>query len=285
MTRQYHRTKDYEKRKFFKSKENVEKVITLYNDGYSSNKISEILSVSKSSILKLLRKENIDRRDLSTAHKKFSVNENIFEKIDTHEKAYWIGFLTADGTITNGKLKLALSIKDMDHLEKFKIFMSSNYPIHIYKQLLGKTSVIKDKTKEYYYGIIEFTSKKLVIDLEKYSITPRKSFTVQFGLNIPKEYICSYMAGLVDGDGFITISNNKIHFGFVSHEQFAKEFAKQLMQECDLKENNLVPHGNVYVVRYSGKQVEKIIHFLYNKTSIFLDRKKNKLDFFEKNIS
>lgn len=220
-------------------------------------------------------------RDASTSHQIYSVDETIFENIDSHEKAYWIGFLTADGTVTGGRVKLALSTKDIDHLQAFKKFMKATHPILSYKQLQGKTSVVQNKTKDYYYAIIGFSSKKLIHDLLRYSITTNKSFTVKFGQNIPDKYMNSYMAGLVDGDGFITVSKGKIHFGFLSHKRFAKEFQQYLSKTCDLRQNKLSKHENVWVVRYSGQQVQKILEFLYSNTPIFLNRKKSKLDFFK----
>lgn len=255
-----------------------EEICNLYTGGKSSNKIAEKLCISKSSVKKVLRKHNIVIRDASTSHQIYSCDESIFEVIDSHEKAYWVGFLTADGTISGGRVSLAVANKDIKHLEAFKKFLNATHKIHTYKQLGGKNSIIKSN-KDYYYSIISISSKKMIADLAKFSVKARKSFTVKFGQSIPKQYLCSYMAGLVDGDGFITISNDKIHFGFVSHEKFAKDFRKQLMRACNLSENKLANHGNVKVVRYSGQQVEKILNFLYCETPIFLERK-NKLHFF-----
>lgn len=269
-----------ESRNNLKSKE--QEICNLYANGESSNKIAEKLNLSKSSVKKILKKHDISIRDTSISHQIYKVDENTFENIDSHEKAYWVGFLTADGTITGGRLKLALAIKDIDHLDAFKRFMKSTHPILTYKQLQGKTSAVKNKSKDYYYAIIGFSSKKLIKDLSKYSVTKCKSFTVKFGQCIPNKYLCSYMAGLVDGDGFISISNGEIHFGFVSHEIFVQDFQNYLMKKCNLQKNKLANHENVKCVRYGGKQVKRILEFLYSDTPIFLHRKKNKLDFFQK---
>ena len=59
--------------------------------------------------------------------------------IDTEEKAYWLGFIYADGYIINsikGKTSDAFGItlqeKDKGHLEKFKKSINSNHPILTY---------------------------------------------------------------------------------------------------------------------------------------------------------
>ena len=55
----------------------------------------------------------------------YKYNENFFEKIDSPRKAYWLGFLYADGCIASGKrsdIELSLQLSDKEHLQKFKIF-------------------------------------------------------------------------------------------------------------------------------------------------------------------
>ena len=44
--------------------------------------------------------------------------------MDTPEAFYWIGFLLADGSFYDNRLKLGLSIKDADHLYKFANFIN-----------------------------------------------------------------------------------------------------------------------------------------------------------------
>jgi hypothetical protein len=66
-------------------------------------------------------------------NKKYNFNENYFEKIDTEEKAYWLGFITADGSINLGygkqkfyQLHINLKGGDYSHLEKFQKAIERN---------------------------------------------------------------------------------------------------------------------------------------------------------------
>jgi hypothetical protein len=193
--------------------------------------------------------------------------------------------LTADATITNGSLKLALATKDIEHVEKFRRFMKSNHPIHIYKQLVGKSSIVKNRDKNYYYGIISIHSTQIIKDLSQYSITANKSFTTEFAKNVPNKFINSYMAGLVDADGFVTISNNKITIGFLSHNDFAINFNAALHKNLCLNDNKLLPHhtsNGLKIVRFSGTQVLEIGNFLYADTPTCLERKRDKISNFFK---
>lgn len=55
---------------------------------------------------------------------KYTFNENIFSIIDNEEKAYWLGFLYADGYLTDqGLFGCALQEKDKAHLNKFLTFL------------------------------------------------------------------------------------------------------------------------------------------------------------------
>lgn len=98
--------------------------------------------------------------------KKYQVNENYFEKIDSEEKAYWLGFLYADGNVRmhknkSGILKLKLKQSDKKHIEKFSKCLNSNYPIK------SGIEIIKNKGKEYkcYHSTINIYNTKLVKDL------------------------------------------------------------------------------------------------------------------------
>jgi hypothetical protein len=61
------------------------KLANEYNVKYPT--VSSILKVRKISL----------RKDISALHQKYTINQNYFDKIDTEEKAYFLGFLYADG--------------------------------------------------------------------------------------------------------------------------------------------------------------------------------------------
>ena len=56
---------------------------------------------------------------------KFDIN--YFDNINSFKKAYWLGFLSADGSLKNNKVQICLS--DKDHIEKFKEDLKSEHKI------------------------------------------------------------------------------------------------------------------------------------------------------------
>lgn len=113
---------------------------------------------------------------------------------ETSLNYYWLGFIMADGHINNeGELKIVLSIKDIDHLNKFAQYLSINLKL--------------DKTNN--YCIINVKDVKYGIAIKnKLNITTSKTYTppsLEF-LNT-KDKLLSFFAGFIDGDGCIWYNN------------------------------------------------------------------------------
>jgi hypothetical protein len=55
-------------------------------------------------------------------------NRHIFDEIDNEEKAYWLGFIVADGYLNSDRnmLRIKLGNKDKNHLEKFINFLGGD---------------------------------------------------------------------------------------------------------------------------------------------------------------
>lgn len=213
-----------------------------------------------------------DRIKLSLAHRKYNLDESFFTKIDSEEKAYWLGFLAGDGAITD-KNKIRLTIVDKSHLQKFKKAV----------QWLGK---------DYYHKHtnaleVHFRSLKMTQDLARYFVTFRKTYTVRFP-NISKSLERHFIRGVFDADGCINkavrISRGKSgqiyifyggEFGIEGNNEFVLAIQNRLA-ELGLSRNSLnYPGKRINRVRYGGvNQLRKIYNYLYEGTTIFLERKK-----------
>lgn len=77
-------------------KEDVMRVCQLYRDGKMCRQIAQILGKHEDTIRRALKRSGIKTRsyrDYSAA----KVNDDYFRVIDTEAKAYWLGFIAADG--------------------------------------------------------------------------------------------------------------------------------------------------------------------------------------------
>lgn len=126
--------------------------------------------------------------------KKYSYDENYFENIDTEEKAYWLGFIAADGSIgeTCG-LEISLSYKDIDHLYKFANNIGAEIDI-----------ISTRMVKEYKVCRIFINNKKIINDLSKYGIIRNKGYKLDFPNFLNDEMLKHYLRGYFDGDGSIS---------------------------------------------------------------------------------
>ena len=87
-------------------------IIKNYRSGMTAKQIANKYGVSKYTILRRLESCHSPRRSNSEANRFYSLNPSFFEKIDTEQKAYWLGFLLADGNIAyNGRNKVGRALR------------------------------------------------------------------------------------------------------------------------------------------------------------------------------
>lgn len=210
--------------------------------------------------------------------RKYNVNDIYFNKIDTEEKAYWLGFLMADGCIhqRNGqdRLSLVVSIKDKNHLEKFKKSLSFEGPIIDYTKKSGLFIGLV-------HSYIRITSQLLSNDLAKMGCTPRKTLTLQFP-ELNNDLVHHFIRGYFDGDGSVFISKEKhwrnsnifsiIHFRFTGTKAFLSVLDKKINLSGRLIQ---VKNSKVYELSYKrNKKAKQFYNYLYKDATIFLERKK-----------
>lgn len=214
-----------------------------------------------------------DRLRLSQAHRKYNLDETFFEKIDTEEKAYWLGFFAGDGAITGNKVRLSLAIKDKRHLKKFKRTVAWTGKDYFHKN----TNALE----------VYFRSLKMVTDLRRYHISSCKTFTVKLP-NIPKQLERHFIRGLFDADGCINrakrISPGKSgqiytfyggEFCIEGNNEFVSAVQSRLVK-LGLPLNSINYSGKtINRIRYGGiNQLKTIYHYLYHNATIYLERKK-----------
>ena len=118
-----------------------EEIIKLYQNGESMREIAKLTHHSRNTISKILKENNIHVRYQNETSKIYTCNESYFKEINSPDKAYWLGFLMADGFIEskrkngNQKFGVTLQIKDEKHLYKFKEALTEGWPVSAIKLL------------------------------------------------------------------------------------------------------------------------------------------------------
>ena len=241
------------------------------------------------SLTQMGNREKVDRRTLSKHFKELGIeiinkqnrskfNEHIFDFIDTEEKAYWLGFIFADGTINSSPIRegvksiygfeLSLGIKDLKHLEKFKKFIGYN------KDLLIDNNRCR----------FSIANKHFWTTLNNLGCTPNKSLTLKFP-NISENLIRHFIRGYFDGDGCITRYVN-IHTvtpraTVLGTEDMLNNIIKYSNTIAQLKHDKRHSKEVLYL-DWNKENSIKFINYLYNNSTIYLDRKYKLYNFFKK---
>lgn len=201
---------------------------------------------------------------------KYSVNHNFFDVIDTEEKAYWLGFITADGCINDtGKSTLIVELKKTDsaHLQKLCNALGSDRPV-----LPSSKNCAK----------VTFGSWQLVDSLALLGVGPRKSATVRpwYG---PEHLMSHYWRGMVDGDGTISPQHtrNKWTVGLCGSIHCVVEFcnwARTITGSEALPRQSSASPSCWYWQVAGTWAPQSLIKALYGDASVYLDRKKDLAD-------
>lgn len=262
------------------SEPQIKQIIDLYTkENKSTREIGTIFNVSKGVIGRVLKENNIE---LNHSNRKYYGDYRIFESIDNAEKAYWLGFIAADGCNywreENASIIISLSRKDRSHLEKFKTFVKTNAIITDFTQSQGFSSSEGTEMSK-----IVLNSKEMSRDLSDKGIVPRKSLILE-PPKIKKEFYLSYILGYFDGDGSIWKSSqyNNYGIGFEGTKETLEWINKVLKMNVSL-EKRYDDNKNNYYIRCGGtNKPYTILKQLYNSCETHLDRKYNKFIELEK---
>lgn len=203
--------------------------------------------------------------------KKYGYNENYFEKIDTEDKAYWLGFIAADGSIgeTCG-LEISLSHKDIKHLYKFADNIGAE-----------KDIVKTRKIKQYEVCRLFINNKKIISDLSKYGIIQNKGFNLDFPNFLSDNMIKHYLRGYFDGDGSISTNGKnrngspKYALNLIATKSFLDKWMNHF-HNMGITSVKLQSRGPVMSWNKVGiNQIRTILSYLYTDCEIYLDRKHN----------
>lgn len=234
---------------------------------------------SDKTINTVLTHHEIPRRSYVEAQRTYSCNHSFFDSIDTEAKAYWLGFLAADGCVYGNSLHVLVAAKDAQHLLRLKASMSSTHPT----RPSGNGG----------YPAVQFSirSDQLVAGLAANGITPRKTFTNTWPDFLSADLLRHYLRGYSDGDGsFCTIRPSRVRksdgergialqWNIIGTEAVCKGAQEFLMRECaagkvKIPESRKSP--GIFTLTYGGtRQVSRLWRLLYNDATIYLPRKRD----------
>ena len=188
-------------------------------------------------------------------------DKNYFSKIDSKEKAYYFGFICADGTHNKYQFKIKIRSKDREILDRFKSSIASDHNIYLYGE---------DVT-------FRICSRSLCNQLDLLGCPARKSLILKYP-DIDVSFNRDFIRGVYDGDGWFV----KDQWGIVSgSKKFLNRIRQILNEEVGLNIKLYVAEKNknnrknsLYSICVSdGPSLIKLYHYLYNNVDLYLNRK------------
>lgn len=247
---------------------------------YSENEISIIncakkFKIGKNTLNAYLRENNLIK-NIKNYQKDISYDKNFFDFIDNEEKAYWLGFIMADGYTRLDKnnnpaqTTIEISKKDIEILNAFKKSIKSN---HIIRERSRKTRT--GKISE--ICSITISSQHLTKQLIGYGVIPNKTYIgfineEKFGDN--EELIFHYLRGYSDGDG--TINKNKGNYVFklvIKSKSILDTITNWIKKYCNINPKITVWEDAYRLSVQNKKDYFIFLEKLYKNANIYLDRK------------
>lgn len=241
----------------------------------STYEVAKKLDLDRNLIYRYLKSANITMDGYTGPRDKYALDERFFQNIDSEEKAYWLGFLAADGNVRKASsgswvCSLGLALKDLNHVVKFKQSLQSDVPIAIRKR-----KIIKQQSQ----AVISIVRNIFCKDLMSHGVIPNKTFILQFP-EFDEKYIKHFMRGFFDGDGCWHIRTRgdikQIYFRITcASYDFLKEYNDYIKIGAELVGRKIDKQTKTtYNLTYEGNiQCKRIYEYLYKDATIYLDRK------------
>jgi intein/homing endonuclease len=167
----------------------------------------EIALIYKMNIIKIrdiLKNNGVKRKKSRLNMSHLALNIDYFKEINSPDKAYWLGYICADGGIKKSNNKVSLVSKDLEVIIGFKEAIGAGHTI-------TKSTNYDHRTCKFYTGYsIQIGNELFVANLINLGVTSNKTDVLNFP-NIEEKYYSYFIAGLFDGDGCVSMKGKYNH--------------------------------------------------------------------------
>lgn len=241
-----------------------DKIKELYFEGLTSKEIAKILDAETTSVAYHVREMGIsrDRGVISPIGV-----EDYFDNIDTERKAYFLGWLMADGNVSIYNNQYSIKI----HINKEDISL-----IHEFLKDIKCNNKISFKNNDAVY--VSVSSKHMVNSLIKHGVIPNKTGK-EYLPELNEDLLHHFIRGFFDGDGITCIkkhsetNNGGLRSGFVSTLNMCNQIQGKL--GTDLK---IYKTKGAYYFTGGIKFSQQLYQYMYKDANIWLERKRQRMN-------
>lgn len=251
-------------RSFYKEGLTIKQIVETYKNKYTEGFVNLVV------------------KDIARPNGKVAIlNHSYFKDIDSEHKAYWLGFIYADGSVRqakgkgdNGGWTLSMELKESDQyiLKTLCEDLESDKNPRTYT-----TNINRKGWKGKHNAKVVFHSKQLCQDLIRWGAIPNKTHKLKSLPNIPSNLIRHFLRGYFDGDGTIYINSKskRIRTAFYGTHDFVDSIQTYLNQELEIKEKKVTDQkeAKVSFISYSYRESLILCEWLYEGATVYLERK------------
>jgi len=197
--------------------------------------------------------------------RKYIPHDDVFNVIDTEEKAYWLGFLWAEAsTWSNNNIYVGQHTRDLQHIEKLRYFFYGT----------DDKSIFQYKDRE--TCLLTINSKQIVDDLERLGFRD-KTFPPM--LDSVKRH---FIRGEFDGDGcWGNESYRRLIMTFSGKYNLLSSMRDIIVSDCDVEWRNVRMDKRTertsYLTFRKPEDVRKILFYFYKDATIYMYRRWEKI--------
>lgn len=255
-------------------------LIKAVENGLTIAEISKLIGISKSTVNRRLRALNIG---VPNYHNTLKFDNTVFDTIDSEEKAYWLGFLYADGYVSSDKniISVTLKVTDCEHLEKLRRFFKAT----LHKVTYGVTTL---NGRHYGKCSLQVCDKHLKGQLVNLGCPPKKSLILKFpdiSVFTESSLVYPFIRGYIDGDGCLTFSKNgRLELSILGTENFLSGIQKVFPNRFKSIHHIKRTKSDICKISVIGDNADFISTILYQNASIYLQRKFNRFAVLSRNV-
>ena len=248
-------------------------VADVINDEYTYAQLIKKYGICEQTIRKVLKEHGVEhKRD----NRKYDFNFNYFDNIDDECKAYWLGFIYADGSHNPKRYSLAITLQenDSDILNEFYKDIGCEKSVKLYK----------NKKNNKFYAKASVQHPHLSNSLLDKGVYENKSFKIKFPGDdiVPNDLKRHFIRGYFDGDGCISIpaiDKSKVSWSIAGNYDFIYEMKIYIEDNISNYTLNVLNCSNpkIYSIQKGGRNMcMTFFNWLYEDATIYLQRKYNK---------
>lgn len=202
------------------------------------------------------RLKNSGRNNTNCKYK--GVDDNFYTDVDTEFKAYILGWIASDGTITKGSIKIEIKDVDEDIITTLRDNICPTLPIT--RRFNGSMNSVS----------LTINSIQISKDVcQLLNITPgKKSHSVCFPTTIPDDLKWHFIRGLFDGDGHIRKFKDNDRSRSCGIASVSENMRSNIRDFCGLQ-----CHTKEDGITYTGTSASKFLYKMYENASFKMQRK------------